>query len=84
MVKSSTEILYPSISVCFKADIIDLEKNQSGFQHYSLNLSKLILRVELWQRNITTRELRKIVIEPMDGKLENRDRDNVKHFVISF
>ena len=84
MVKSSTEILYPSISVCFKADIIDLEKNQSGFQHYSLNLSKLILRVELWQRNITTRELRKIVIEPMDGKLENRDRDNVKHFVINF
>ena len=73
VVKSSTGILYPSISVCSKVDIIDLEKNQTVFQHYSLNLSKLILRVEIWQRNITTGELQKIVIEPMDGKLENRD-----------
>ena len=84
VVKSSTEILYPSISVCSKADIIDLEKNQSVFQHYSLNLSKLILRVEIWQRNITTSELQKIVIEPIDGKLENRDwkMSNINSFLM--
>ena len=84
MVKSSTEILYPSISVCSKVDIIDLEKNQTVFQHYSLNLSKLILRVEIWQRNITTSELQKIVIEPIDGKLENRDwkMSNINSFLM--
>ena len=70
--ESSAEILYPSISVCSeRAFSTKMGENQSVV-HPSLNLSELIIKIELWQRN-DTGKLQKLMIEPTDGMLENRD-----------
>ena len=70
--ETTAEILYPSISVCSeRLQSTKMGENQSVV-HPSLNLSELIIKVELWQRN-STGQLEKIVIEPTDGKLNNRD-----------
>ena len=78
MEESSAEIHYPSISVCSeRLQSTKMGDNQSVI-HPSVNLSELITKVELWQRN-DTGQFQKIVIEPANGTLENRD-NKMSHF----
>ena len=69
--ESSAEILYPSISVCSERwHSIKVGENHSVV-HPSLNLSDIIVQILLWQRN-DTGQLQRLVIEPTEGKWENR------------
>ena len=70
--ESNAEILYPSISVCSERIYsIEMEKDLSA-TGMSSNLTELLIGLQLWQRN-DSGQLQKIVIDPMDVSLENRD-----------
>ena len=72
VMESSAEILYPSISVCSeRLHSIKVGENHSVF-HPSLNLSDMIVKILLWQRN-DTGQLQPLVIQPTEGKWENRE-----------
>ena len=84
--ESSVEILYPSISVCLgtTSDTGNTIKvgvgNNISAVHRSLNLSEIVLWLQLQQRN-ETGHLQRILIKPTDGKLENRDK-KIHHFFL--
>ena len=72
VMESSAEILYPSISVCSeRLHSIKVGENNTVF-HPSLNLSDMIVKILLWQRN-DTGQLQPLVIQPTEGKWENRE-----------
>ena len=73
MAESNAEILYPSISVCSETLHPTLIRQNLSVPHPSLNLSEIVAKIILWERN-DTGQLQKLTIEPNDGKLENRDK----------
>ena len=80
--ESNAEILYPSISVCSeRLTPIRIGQNLS-IPHPSLNLSEIVAKVILWERN-DTGQLQKLTIEPKEGKLENRDKQMLLGLLIT-
>ena len=72
--ESSEEVLYPSISVCSvrRKLFFDSTNNSLSIFHHSLNLSELILSIQMWKKN-DSGNLEKITLGPANGNLEDRD-----------
>ena len=73
--ESSEEILYPSISVCSlrKHRYHSFKTQNLSLFHRALNLSELIVSVELWYKN-ESGEVHKMHIDPSYDNLEDRDK----------
>ena len=75
--ESSEEVLYPSISVCSlrSHNYISLTSNNLSLFQRALNLSELMVSVDLWYKN-ETGNVNRMHIDPRYDNLEDRE-DNL-------
>ena len=79
MEESSEEVLYPSISVCSlrSHNYISLTSNNLSLFQRALNLSELMVSVDLWYKN-ETGNVNKMHMDPKFDNLEDRDDNLLK------